>query len=318
MNKDAFLKELELKAGKINALLKAHAPAEEGSIDRELAAPWHGVLNALKVTEAMNYAVSSGGKRIRPLLCMETFELLGGENGDILKPFLLAIEYIHTYSLVHDDLPAMDNDEYRRGRKTTHAVYGEAFGILAGDGLLNLAYETALSACDFCTSEEEMYRVIDAVRTLATKAGIRGMVGGQSADIESEDKTDWKRFTDEGETVDEREATLLYINENKTAALIEAAILTGAILAGADRDAVQRLEIAASHIGNAFQIRDDILDAETDDENKLTYVSVYGMEEAVKTLGELSGDAIQILSEFGAKEDSFLISLISWMTERTI
>ena len=186
------------------------------------------------VVDAMNYSIQAGGKRLRPMLMWECFLLCGGreEERGFVEPFLAAIEMIHTYSLVHDDLPAMDNDEYRRGKKTTWAVYGETFGILAGDGLLNYAFETAVRTFDFCgctglpvtsdyTSRKYVDRAARALAVLAQKAGIFGMIGGQTADIEAEKQT--SPVTEE---------QLLFIHEHKTAALIQAAMTIGAILAG--------------------------------------------------------------------------------------
>ena len=302
-----FLRELGRRQNNIDRVLTDHLPSEE---------------NDNIVFQAMNYAVKAGGKRIRPVLASCAYELFNGTNDAVLNPFLAAIEFIHTYSLVHDDLPAMDNDEYRRGKKTTHAVYGEAFGILAGDGLLNYAFETALRASDFCENEDEMFRVIDALRILSLKSGVYGMVGGQSKDIASEGKT--------FEGSDEDKELLEYIHENKTAALIEAALMCGACLAGADRDEIHRMEIAGSDIGHAFQIKDDILDVIGDpdvtgksmgkdiESGKLTYVSLYGMEEADRVLRIRTEDAIELLTDLGAAEDGFLISLVRNLTEREL
>ena len=163
-------KELEERIGEIELVLKRYLPKEEG--------------HQKTVLEAMNYSLLAGGKRLRPMLMRETYRLFSGES-TIIEPFLAAIEMVHTYSLVHDDLPAMDNDEYRRGKKTTHIAYGEAMAILAGDALLNYAYETAAQA--FCMAKDgETDRVIQAFSVFANKAGIYGMVGGQTADVESE------------------------------------------------------------------------------------------------------------------------------------
>ena len=184
------------------------------------------------VLEAMNYSVKAGGKRLRPVFMAESFYLFGG-RGNLVEPFMAALEMIHNYSLVHDDLPAMDNDEYRRGRKTTWNVYGDGMAVLAGDGLLNLAFETAASAFDLAESEVEFKRVAAAIQVLGQKSGIYGMIGGQAADIEAETGT---QVTEE---------LLLFIHENKTAALIQAAMMIGAILAGADRQEVALMEKAA-------------------------------------------------------------------------
>ena len=170
-------------------------------------------------------------------------------TGEVAEPFMAAIEMVHTYSLVHDDLPCMDNDEYRRGKKTTHVVYGEGMAVLAGDGLLNFAFETAVKAFSFAEEKEEFDRIAKALSVFGQKAGIYGMIGGQTADIEAEDMGD-------GVT----EEQLLFIHEHKTAALIQSAMMIGAILAGASKEEVGRIEKCAYNIGIAFQIQDDILD----------------------------------------------------------
>ena len=205
-----FESALKKKTGQIEDVLKKYLPEDKGL--------QHTVI------EAMNYSLLAGGKRLRPMLMRETYEMCGGK-GEIVEPFLAAIEMIHTYSLVHDDLPAMDNDEYRRGRRTTWYAYGDAMGILAGDGLLNYAFETALKAFDMCGNDAAaMRRVASALSVLAQKAGIYGMIGGQTVDIEAEKQE---------EPVTEEQ--LLFIHEHKTAALIQASMMVGAILAGASK-----------------------------------------------------------------------------------
>ena len=199
------------------------------------------------VLDAMAYSVEAGGKRIRPVLMREVYEMCGGTKEDIILPFMAAIEMIHTYSLIHDDLPAMDNDEYRRGKLTTHKKYGEAMGILAGDALLNYAYETALQAFDKAVEEKELRRIAEALKVLAGKAGIYGMVGGQVVDVEKD-----------GDFVDED--MLMYVYVNKTSALLESCFMIGGILAGCSREQVEILEKSARNLGVAFQIQDDILD----------------------------------------------------------
>ena len=225
--------------------------------------------------EAMNYSVKAGGKRLRPMLMLETSKMFDKDCENIY-PFMAAIEFIHTYSLVHDDLPAMDNDEYRRGRKTTHAEYGEDLGILAGDGLLNYAYEIMTKAV---LESEDPYKAIQAMNVIATKAGIYGMVGGQTVDVISE-----------GKKIDLD--TIMYIHNLKTAALIEASMMAGAILAGATQTQIDTVENIANNVGIAFQIQDDILDiistteklgkpVLSDEKNdKTTYVSLCGLEKA--------------------------------------
>ena len=265
------------------------------------------------VLEAMNYSVLAGGKRLRPMLMEETYKLFGG-CGKIVEPFMAAMEMIHTYSLVHDDLPAMDNDEYRRGRKTTHVVYGEGMAILAGDGLLNFAFETALKAFDM---EPANPAIGKAMQVLAKKAGIYGMIGGQTADIEAENMDQSKVSND----------LLLFIHENKTAALIQSSMMIGAILAGASEEDVKALEKIAYNVGIAFQIQDDILDITSSLEvlgkmtgsdeknNKVTYVTLNGMEKSKEDVEKLSKEALELLSSFENKNE-FLNQLIEELITR--
>ena len=265
------------------------------------------------VLEAMNYSVLAGGKRLRPMLMEETYKLFGG-NGKIVEPFMAAIEMIHTYSLVHDDLPAMDNDEYRRGRKTTHVVYGEGMAILAGDGLLNYAFETALKAFDL---EPANPAIGKALQVLAKKAGVYGMIGGQTADIEAENMDQSKVSND----------LLLFIHENKTAALIQSSMMIGAILAGACEADIKAMEKIAYNVGIAFQIQDDILDITSSLEvlgkmtgsdeknNKVTYVTLNGMEKSKEDVEKLSKEALTLLSSFENKNE-FLNQLIEELITR--
>ena len=296
-----FNEQLQQKAADAEDILKKYLPEEEGY--------------QKKVIEAMNYSVLAGGKRLRPVLMKESFLLFGGQ-GEVIEPFMAALEMIHNYSLVHDDLPAMDNDEYRRGRKTTWTVYGEGMAVLAGDGLLNYAYETAAKAFDKADDLEEMKRVARALQILAEKAGIYGMIGGQNGDLEAE----------EGK-LPLTEELLLFIHEKKTAALIQAALMIGGILAGASDTEIRSLEKAAYEIGIAFQIQDDILDVTgnekilgkpigSDEKNhKLTYVSLNGLEKSKEDVKRLSGEAEEILSSFQEK-NPFLISLIDSLITR--
>lgn len=204
LNKSQFMEELQQKVEHINNVLEKFLPAEDGQ--------------QRIIFEAMNYSVRAGGKRLRPMLMEEAYHMFGGSSA-VIEPFMAAIEMIHTYSLVHDDLPAMDNDEYRRGKKTTHAVYGEAMGILAGDALLNLAYETAAKAFDMEVTDA---RVARAFTVLAKKAGVYGMVGGQVVDVESE-KSDDRPITRE---------KLDFIYRLKTGALIESSMMIAQSLQG--------------------------------------------------------------------------------------
>ena len=264
------------------------------------------------VISAMNYTMKAGGKRLRPMLMDETYRLYGGTDRGRIEPFMAAIEMIHTYSLIHDDLPAMDNDDYRRGRKTAHVVYGEAMAILAGDALLNYAFETACKAFD---GTPEDIVTAKALRILSTKPGIYGMVGGQTADVENE-----------GHPIDMD--TLRYIHENKTAALIECAMMIGAILAGAPDDEIAAIEQIAKKTGLAFQIQDDILDitgqAEklgkpvgSDEKNeKNTYVSLTGLEVAKADQEKLVKEAIERYDQLQGKNE-FLRELLLSLITRT-
>ena len=307
-----FNKRLADKAAHIEDILKAFLPKEEGY--------------ARTVIEAMNYSLLAGGKRLRPMMILEAYKLFAGNDADekVVYPFMAAMEMIHTYSLVHDDLPAMDNDEYRRGRKTTHAVYGAGMATLAGDGLLNLAYETAINGAIRGTTlsdydGDNSNRYLAALDILAGKAGIYGMVGGQCADICAENATEILE--------DEMKDTLHYIDENKTGALIEASLMTGAVLGGASAQQVSMMEKIGSNVGIAFQIQDDILDITStsevlgkpigsDEKNgKSTYVSLYGMDNARDSVKKLSEEATDILDGLGF-ENSFLHELFNYLIYR--
>ena len=262
------------------------------------------------VLEAMNYSVSAGGKRLRPMLMLETYRMFGGKS-KVIEPFMAAIEMIHTYSLIHDDLPAMDNDEYRRGRKTTHVVYGEAMAILAGDALLNYAFETAASAF---VLDEGNPAIGKAFMILASKAGVYGMIGGQVLDVESE-----------GKEIDAD--TLKFIHIHKTSALLESAMLIGAVLAGASEQQQRTVELAARELGLAFQIRDDILDVTgntdelgkpvgSDEKNhKNTYVATEGLEKAKEDVKRYSESAIDRLKSLPVRNE-FLYELIEELIDR--
>jgi geranylgeranyl diphosphate synthase type II len=299
LNKSQFMEELQQKVEHINNVLEKFLPAEDGQ--------------QRIIFEAMNYSVRAGGKRLRPMLMEETYHMFGGSSA-VIEPFMAAIEMIHTYSLVHDDLPAMDNDEYRRGKKTTHAVYGEAMGILAGDALLNLAYETAAKAFDMEVADA---RVARAFTVLAKKAGVYGMVGGQVVDVESE-KSDDCPITRE---------KLDFIYRLKTSALIESSMMIGAILAGASSDEVSRVEQIAAKLGLAFQIQDDVLDVTStlevlgkpvgsdEKNNKATYVTFEGLDKAVSDVERISKEAEEQLDDLGY-DDAFLKELFEYLIHR--
>lgn len=288
--------ELTYRVQEIEKLIQRYLPEEKGY--------------QKTIFEAMNYSMLAGGKRLRPMLMIETYKLFAGSSKSI-EPFAAAIEMIHTYSLVHDDLPAMDNDEYRRGKKTTHSVYGEAMGILAGDALLNYAYETAATAFSLDTDH-----VADAkaFQILTKKAGVYGMVGGQTVDVESE-----------GQEISRDKLDFIY--RLKTGALIEASMLIGAVLAKATEEEQQIIEKVAGEVGLAFQIQDDILDVTStlevlgkpigsDEKNhKATYVAFEGIEKAKEEVERLSVDAMDQISSLSEK-NPFLIELLRYLIHR--
>jgi geranylgeranyl diphosphate synthase type II len=297
----AFKELLTQKTAEAESILKGFLPQKEGTVDT--------------IAEAMEYSLMAGGKRLRPILMQETYRMFGGQGVGI-EPFMAAIEMIHTYSLVHDDLPAMDNDEYRRGRKTTWAVYGDAMGILTGDGLLNYAFETVAKAFESCETIEDFKRVRAAMAVLGDKAGIYGMVGGQVADMEAETQT-----------APVTQQQLLYIHEHKTGALIQAAMVIGAILAGALETCTADVARCAMDIGIAFQIQDDILDVVGDSaelgkpvgsdaaNGKQTYVTLKGLEQSAAEVERLSGEALKILGELPG-DHSFLEALVRHLIHR--
>lgn len=288
--------EIARRVQEIEQILTVYLPKEEGY--------------QKTVIEAMNYSIQAGGKRLRPMLMWETYRLFGGES-EIIEPFMAAIEMIHNYSLVHDDLPAMDNDEYRRGRKTTHVVYGEAMGILAGDALLNYAFETAAKAFEMETGNPALGK---ALGILAGKAGIYGMIGGQVVDVESE-----------GKELDREKLEFIHIH--KTSALLESSMLIGAVLAGASEKEQDIIEQAAREIGLAFQIQDDILDVistteelgkpvGSDEKNgKSTYVGLVGIDRAKEEVRRLSESALESLQSLPVKNE-FLYELIRELIHR--
>ena len=291
-----FKEQMEARVREIQERIQEYLPREEGFQKTLL--------------EAVNYSMLAGGKKLRPLLMKETYEMFGGQE-QAVWPFMAALEMIHTHSLIHDDLPAMDNDEYRRGKKTTHAVYGEAMAILAGDALLNLAYETAAQAFALCAHPDRAAR---ALAILAEKTGVRGMIGGQSVDVENE-----------GKPLSLPQITFIY--ELKTGALIQAAVMIGAALAGASEEETEKLSGIALNVGMAFQIQDDILDitgsrevlgkpVKSDEKNhKYTYASVKGLEESAKDVERYSKEAVRLLEELPCRNE-FLQELILTLIHR--
>ncbi len=299
-----FNESLDIKRNYAEGVLNSYLPTVEGYQET--------------VLEAMHYSAMAGGKRLRPVLMNECFKLFDGK-GRFIEPFMAAIEMIHTYSLVHDDLPAMDNDELRRGKLTTWKKYNEAIAILAGDGLLNFAFETAVKAFDMAKTKDDYEIIARALKVLSSKAGVYGMIGGQTADVLHENDSEIT------------EDVINYINKNKTAALIEASMMIGAILAGADEKDIMDIENAAFNIGIAFQIQDDILDIISTTEelgkpvhsdeknNKSTYVSIYGMDKAHQKVKDLSEQAIGILQDIADEnrvDGSFLMTLVETFINR--
>ena len=277
-----FKEELQQRTAYAEEVIRKWLPVEEGF--------------ALTMAQAMNYSILAVGKRLRPMLILETLRLFGGDE-KLVYPFMAAMEMIHTYSLVHDDLPAMDNDEYRRGRKTTHIVYGEDMGILAGDALL-----------------EKSLLIGKALKILAEKAGIYGMIGGQVVDVASC-----------GVGLDE--GMLNFIYELKTGALIESSMMIGALLAGAEDAELEKVQKIASDVGIAFQIQDDILDVtstteelgkpvHSDEKNeKTTYVTLKGLEKVTRDVEVISQEALELLSGLD-RENAYLTQLIRELIHR--
>ncbi len=292
-----FKEQLNDKVQDIEEGIKRYLPKEEGY--------------EKTIYQAMNYSVLAGGKRLRPMFMKEFYQLFGGKEESVIRPFMAAIEMIHTYSLVHDDLPAMDNDDYRRGRLTTHKVYGEDMGILAGDALLNAAFETAFLAFD---TDCDAKRIGRALQVMGDKAGVHGMIGGQVVDVE---------FC--GKDLDLPMIT--FIHHKKTCALIELSMMVGAILGGATPEQVGEVEKVGRDVGLAFQIQDDILDivgdeavlgkpVHSDEKNeKTTYATLVGLDNARADVKSYSEDAIDILRKIPG-DSEFLQQLIESLINR--
>lgn len=260
--------------------------------------------------ESMKYSLFAGGKRLRPILALAAYDLFGKDINEVM-PYACALEMIHTYSLIHDDLPAMDNDDYRRGKLTNHKVYGEGIAILAGDGLLNYSFEIML---DDALKHKDPYPHVRSIKEIANSAGINGMIGGQVVDLESENKAIG-------------EETLEYIHLNKTAALIVAPLKIGAIIGGASEEDIKCMEEIGLNLGLAFQIKDDILDI-IGDENKLgksigsdaeqhksTYPALFGLEASIKHVEELTENVNSLLSPYKGRSN-FLLELSNYLMKR--
>lgn len=298
-----FHKELEQRTISLEEMIRAYLPKEEGY--------------QKTVLEAMNYSLRAGGKRLRPMMMLEIIHAYSGDEA-LGQPFMAAIEMIHTYSLVHDDLPEMDNDELRRGLPTTHVKYGQAMAVLAGDALLNYSVEILLNAVLEETNPAIQKRMCYAMQVLYRKAGIYGMIGGQTKDVEAEKK---------GETSDLEQ--ILFIDRCKTAALIQASLMIGAILAGASEEDIASLEKIGYNLGVAFQIQDDILDITStteelgkpvgsDEKNhKMTYVSYRGLAGAKEDQKQMSEEAVRLLDTLSVTGSlEFLAELMKHLMER--
>ncbi|MGL4914267.1 MAG: polyprenyl synthetase family protein [Romboutsia sp.] len=293
MEFQAVLKE---KALYVEGLLKKYMPKEDGY--------------QKTIMEAMNYSLSAGGKRLRPILTLEACKIVGGNEEDVI-PFAVAIEMIHTYSLIHDDLPALDNDDLRRGRKTNHIVYGEDMAILAGDALLNYAFEVMLSSSIGKTNPDKYLR---AINEIAKTSGIYGMIGGQVVDVQSEDKQISKEKLD-------------YIHNNKTAAIIIGCMRAGAIIGDATCEQLEDITKYAKNIGLSFQIVDDILDIVGDEaklgkkvgsdieNNKSTYPSLLGLEKSKEIANSLIGEAKDSINKL-SEDVKFLNGLAEYIIDR--
>lgn len=291
-----FKQELKQKANYIEELLKEYMPKEEGY--------------QKTVIEAMNYSLSAGGKRLRPILTLEACRAVGGLEEDAI-PFAMAIEMIHTYSLIHDDLPALDNDDLRRGRPTNHKVYGEAMAILAGDSLLNYAFEVMLSNS---INKEDSNKYLKAINEIAKTSGIYGMIGGQVVDVESEN------IKIEKEKLD-------FIHLNKTAAIMVGCMRAGAIVGGADEEKLNMITTYGKNIGLAFQIVDDILDIVGDEaklgknvgsdieNNKSTYPSLLGLEKSKEIANNLIDEAKENINGL-CGDTTFLEGLAEYIISR--
>lgn len=293
-----FKQRLKLYGDTINNALEKYVP--------ELDTPERTIYRA------MRYSLMAGGKRLRPALVLATGEILQGEADEVLLAFGCAIEMIHTYSLIHDDLPAMDNDDYRRGRLTSHKVFGEGAAVLAGDALLNRAFEIMI---DTTVGKEKNYiNYLKAMNCIASASGCRGMIGGQMIDLESE-----------GKRIDI--STLEYMHRCKTGALIKAPVQAAGYICAANREQMKALEDFADYLGLAFQIKDDILDLEGDSvklgknagsdvqNNKSTYVSINGLDKSKEFLKEATYNSISSLDIFGEKA-WFLVELARYLVER--
>lgn len=298
-----YTAQLKARTDYTNSVIDSFLPKEEGYLK--------------ELVSAMNYSVQAGGKRLRPVFIDSVFRLMGGTDKR-REPFMAAMEYLHTYSLVHDDMPEIDNDDMRRGMLTTHKKFGTACGLLAGDGLLHWSFQTALKAFDYAEDEVQKDCIIRAFKIFSDKSGPYGMLGGQSVDV---------LFT--GQNPDRER--LDYIYRLKTCALIEGSMMIGAALAGANKEHIEQFEQLGRCVGMAFQIQDDILDCtgneqilgkplNSDEKNsKTTYVTLFGIDKAKSEVMRLSQEAVHILETVrchSQEECDFLRKLIESLVGR--
>ena len=297
---EQFKAEMERRTQEIEQIIEPYLPEETG--------------HQKTVLEAMNYSMKAGGKRLRPMLMQEVCRLFTGDVLDCVIPFMAAVEMIHTSSLVHDDLPCMDDDRLRRGKPSTWAEYGEDIGVLTGDALMMYAFETAARAFETSIDPDEISAIGRAIGILAHKTGAFGMIGGQTVDVELA-----------GSDIPRDKLDFIY--RLKTGALLEASMLIGAVLGGAAEEDCKIVERLASHIGMAFQIQDDILDVTGSEEElgkpagsdarngKTTYVTLEGLEKAKKDVEQLSAQAIEDLEQLPGNNE-FLENLIRMLMDR--
>ena len=298
-----YQEQLRIRTEYANEVIQKYLPVEEGYLT--------------ELVSAMNYSVMVGGKRLRPVFIDSVYRLMGGKS-EIREPFMAAMEYLHTYSLVHDDMPEIDNDELRRGKPTTHRKYGEACGLLAGDGLLHWSTQTAMKAFLYADAAKTMDAAVHAMSVFAEKSGPHGMLGGQSVDVLFTGKHPEKERLD-------------YIYRLKTCALIEASMMMGAILAGAGNESVAQFEDIGRSVGMAFQIQDDILDCtgdaallgkplNSDEKNgKTTYVTLFCIDTAraeVERLSENARHTLENVDSADENEKKFLLWLIESLVKR--
>lgn len=265
-----------------------------------------GDLYQEKVVEAMEYSLFTGGKRLRPIMALKSCEMFNSNYKDAI-PYALAIEMIHTYSLIHDDLPSMDNDDFRRGKPTTHKVYGEAMAILAGDGLLNLAFESVLDFISRNLSNVQEYnKYIKALKEISKYSGINGMIGGQVVDL-----------LGRHDTMTEDKLNFMY--KTKTAALMQSALVSGAIIGNASNEEVEIIREVGYNLGMAYQIKDDILDFEEDKAiEKLTYLTFYDINKAKSKVEEYSIEGIRVLNQLKDRDIEFFTELTEDLINRKI